>query len=189
MTAGQVRQQWESWASWSPCASSPKLPSSPLWPSSSQRLLFGCQDGARSAQRRGGHGQWGQGPSLRLTNFFLWFFLCYLLTIMKPHLKGSRPWDPPGGRHGNPLQCSCLENPMDRGAWQATAYGVKKSWTQLKQLSMHAHAQLNTLYLKHIILKTHHVLIILAYLLSIHLSLYVYCVNILCSGCHCMKVK
>ena len=86
---------------------------------------------ARSAQRRGGHGQWGQGPSLRLTNFFLWFFLCYLLTIMKPHLKGSRPWDPPGGRHGNPLQCSCLENPMDRGAWQATAYGAAKSWTRL----------------------------------------------------------
>ena len=26
----------------------------------------------------------------------------------------------PGGGHGNPLQCSCLENPMDRGAWQAT---------------------------------------------------------------------
>ena len=27
----------------------------------------------------------------------------------------------PGGGHGNPLQCSCLENPMDRGAWQATS--------------------------------------------------------------------
>ena len=27
---------------------------------------------------------------------------------------------PPGGGHGAPLQCSCLENPMDRGAWQAT---------------------------------------------------------------------
>ena len=30
----------------------------------------------------------------------------------------------PGGRHGNPLQYSCLENPMDRGAWQATVYRV-----------------------------------------------------------------
>ena len=29
----------------------------------------------------------------------------------------------PGGGHGNPLQYSCLENPMDRGAWQATAHG------------------------------------------------------------------
>ena len=36
----------------------------------------------------------------------------------------------PGGGHGNPLQYSCLENPMDRGAWQATAHGVAKS--QLK---------------------------------------------------------
>ena len=31
--------------------------------------------------------------------------------------------------NGNPLQYSCLENPMDRGAWQATAHGVAKSWT------------------------------------------------------------
>ena len=35
----------------------------------------------------------------------------------------------PGGRHGNPLQYSCLENPMDRGARRATVYGVKKSGT------------------------------------------------------------
>ena len=38
----------------------------------------------------------------------------------------------PGGGHGNPLQSSCLENPMDRGAWWATVHGVTKSWTQLK---------------------------------------------------------
>ena len=44
----------------------------------------------------------------------------------------------PGGGHGNPLQYSCLENPMDRGAWQATVYGVAKSWTRLKRLNMHA---------------------------------------------------
>ena len=30
----------------------------------------------------------------------------------------------PKGGHGNPLQCSCLENPMDRGAWRATVHGV-----------------------------------------------------------------
>ena len=40
----------------------------------------------------------------------------------------------PGG-HGNPLQDSCLENPMVRGAWWATAHKVTKSWTQLQQLS------------------------------------------------------
>ena len=38
----------------------------------------------------------------------------------------------PGGGHGNPLQYSCLENPMDRGTWQAIVHSVVKSWTQLK---------------------------------------------------------
>ena len=37
-----------------------------------------------------------------------------------------------GGGHGNPLQYSCLENPMDRGAWQATAHRVTKSQTRVK---------------------------------------------------------
>ena len=36
----------------------------------------------------------------------------------------------PGEENGNPLQYSCLENPMDRGAWQATVHGVTKSQTQ-----------------------------------------------------------
>ena len=35
----------------------------------------------------------------------------------------------PGGGHGKPLQYSCLENPMDRGAWRAIVHGVAKSWT------------------------------------------------------------
>ena len=38
----------------------------------------------------------------------------------------------PGGGHGHPLQYSCLENPMDRGGWQATVHGVAKSLTRLK---------------------------------------------------------
>ena len=38
----------------------------------------------------------------------------------------------PGEGHGNPLQYSCLENPMDREAWQAAVHGVAKSWAQLK---------------------------------------------------------
>ena len=41
----------------------------------------------------------------------------------------------PGGGHGNRLQYSCLENPMDRGAWWATVHGVTKSQTRLKRLS------------------------------------------------------
>ena len=49
----------------------------------------------------------------------------------------------PGGEDGNPLQYSCLENPMDRGAWQATVHGVVKSQTGLKRLSMHARTQVS----------------------------------------------
>ena len=37
----------------------------------------------------------------------------------------------PGGGHGNPLQCSCLENLKDRGAWRATVHGVTRTQTQL----------------------------------------------------------
>ena len=37
----------------------------------------------------------------------------------------------PGEGNGNPLQYSCLENPMDGGTWQATVHGVTKSWTRL----------------------------------------------------------
>ena len=40
-----------------------------------------------------------------------------------------------GGGNGNPLQCSCLENPRDRGAWWAAIYGVAQSRTRLKRLS------------------------------------------------------
>ena len=41
----------------------------------------------------------------------------------------------PGGAHGNPLQCSCLSNLVDRGAWWATVHGVTDSWTRLKHLA------------------------------------------------------
>ena len=40
-----------------------------------------------------------------------------------------------GEGNGNPLQCSCLENPRDGGAWWAAVYGVAKRWTRLKRLS------------------------------------------------------
>ena len=45
----------------------------------------------------------------------------------------------PGGGHGNPLHYSCLENPMDSGAWRATVHRVTESQTCLKPLSTHAH--------------------------------------------------
>ena len=41
----------------------------------------------------------------------------------------------PGEGNGNPLQCSCLENPMDGKAWWATVHGVAKSWTRLSDLT------------------------------------------------------
>ena len=40
-----------------------------------------------------------------------------------------------GEENGNPLQCSCLENPKDGGAWWAAVYGVARSWTRLMRLS------------------------------------------------------
>ena len=53
--------------------------------------------------------------------------------IMRHEIPGSGRIS--GGGHGTPLQYSCLENPMDRGAWRATVHGVAKSWKQLKRLS------------------------------------------------------
>ena len=44
----------------------------------------------------------------------------------------------PGGGNGNSLQYSCLENPMDRGAWRATVHEVTKSRTELSNLA-HVH--------------------------------------------------
>ena len=46
----------------------------------------------------------------------------------------------PEGGHGNPLQYSCLENPMDRGAWQATVHGVEKE--SVEQLSIYTQPKL-----------------------------------------------
>ena len=46
--------------------------------------------------------------------------------------------DDPLGGNGNPLQYSCLENPVDRGAWWAAVHRVAQSWTRLKLLRMHA---------------------------------------------------
>jgi len=45
--------------------------------------------------------------------------------------RGHESRTPPGEENGNPLKYSYLENPMNRGAWQATVHGVAKSWTRL----------------------------------------------------------
>ena len=50
----------------------------------------------------------------------------------------------PGGGHGNPLQYSCLENPMYGRAWWATVHGVTKNQTRLKRLNIHTYICLYT---------------------------------------------
>ena len=54
-------------------------------------------------------------------------------TTERPHFHFSLSCI--GEGNGNSLQCSCLENPRDGGAWWAGVYGVAQSWTQLKRLS------------------------------------------------------
>ena len=75
-------------------------------------------------------------------------------------LVGCSPWGPKesdtterlhfhfslsciGEGNGNPLQCSCLENPRDGGAWWAAVYRVAQSWTRLKRLSSSSSSKQN----------------------------------------------
>ena len=51
-----------------------------------------------------------------------------------------------GEGNGNPLQCSCLQNPRDGGAWWAAVYGVAQSWTQLKWLSSSSSSSIDQKY-------------------------------------------
>ena len=73
---------------------------------------------------------------IKLPISYLWVFLliCFLIDIS------------PGVGNGNPLQYSCLENPMDRAAWQAIVHGVKKSQSQL---STHVSKQASIIDLQH----------------------------------------
>ena len=78
-------------------------------------LLPGKSHGWRSLEGCSPWGRWGSDTTERLHfHFSLWCI---------------------GEGNGNPLQCSCLENPRDGGAWWAAVYGIAQSQTQLKQLS------------------------------------------------------
>ena len=70
-----------------------------------QRSLIGCSP-------------WGREES----DTTEWLHFCFSLSCI-------------GERNGNPLWCSCLENPRDGGAWWAAIYGVAQSWTRLKWLN------------------------------------------------------
>ena len=58
----------------------------------------------------------------------------HLLSLLRRQVT-SLPPAPPGEGNGSPLQCSCLENPRDGGAWWAAVYGVTQSRARLKRLS------------------------------------------------------
>ena len=57
-------------------------------------------------------------------------FISVIIASAPPQIPGSGR--SPGEGNGNPFQYSCLENPMDRGAWPAIVHGVAKSWTGLR---------------------------------------------------------
>ena len=59
-----------------------------------------------------------------------------------------------GEENGNPLQYSCLENPVDRGAWWSAVHRVAQSQTQLKRLSVHVCMYILNAILKHFGSKT-----------------------------------
>ena len=56
--------------------------------------------------------------------------------LLKTKQEGSHPY---GEGNGTPLQYSCLENPMDGGAWWAAVHGVANSWTQLSDFTFTFH--------------------------------------------------
>ena len=64
-------------------------------------------------------------------SFFLKFLfnLYFMLESQEMRVLIPGSGKSPGGGNGNPLQYSCLENPMDRGAWQVTVHRITKSWT------------------------------------------------------------
>ena len=78
-------------------------------------LLPGKSHGGRSLV---GYSPWGREESDKTERLHFHFSLSCI-----------------GEGNGNPLQCSCLENPRDGGAWWAAVYGVAQSRAQLKQLS------------------------------------------------------
>ena len=93
-----------------------------------------------------------QFPSHKVLRHLSFFFFCIIVHSVggasgeeptcqcrRTNDEGSIPGSgrSPGGGLGNPLQYSCLESPMDRGAWQVTIHKVTESLAPLKRLSTH----------------------------------------------------
>ena len=71
---------------------------------------------------------------------YLFIYLGFSFLLVTLYNFNLHPAYPSFGEgNGNPLQYSCLKNPMDGGAWQATIPGVAKSWTGLKQVHFTIH--------------------------------------------------
>ena len=70
----------------------------------------------------------------------------HLPTMRKNQVQSLGQEHPPGEGNGNPLQYSCLENPMDGGAWWATVHGVAKSRTRLSDFPLTAKESHKILY-------------------------------------------
>jgi len=87
----------------------------------------------------------------------------------------------PGGGHGNSLQYSCLENSMDRRAWQATVHGVTKSRTWLEWLHTHTHTFDDGHFDRHEVIS--HCGLIYISLVSSHISVW------LCIVCVCLVAQ
>ena len=67
------------------------------------------------------------GKSPGVDSWFMFFFMYYLIILYgKKKIREG---------NGNPLQYSCLENPMDGGAWWAAVHGIAKSWTRLSNFT------------------------------------------------------
>ena len=66
---------------------------------------------------------------VKINNFLVAQIVKNLPVILETWVQFPRWGSSPGGGHGNSLQYSCPENPIDRGAWQAIVHGVAKSWT------------------------------------------------------------
>ena len=69
-------------------------------------------------------------PHLRRASLVAWT-VKRLPTMRETRIRSLGREDPPGEGNSNPPQYSCLGNPMDRGAWQATVHGITKSQAQL----------------------------------------------------------
>ena len=113
----------------------------PLPPPDCSRSSTGCKSCTKTVPRWNDYSTTEDREfHLKLTSGVTWGFQVALVVRNPLASAGDMNSIPmsgrsPGGGHGNPLQCSCLENSRDGGAWWAAIYGVTQSQARLKRLS------------------------------------------------------